>query len=137
MIKIDGIMKVGIAKTLPKITTFTIRAGVGNAVSKLAWAACVFFPGFFVVLQTFTRHFWAVATTACEWFSTSSPAVMLAIGSRTGTQGWFANCIIFTLAPSWSACFRYDVFVGEKEDNTIHEHRGRGTGTTYSNNCRQ
>lgn len=94
------------AVTSPTInTTFTIRAGacVGNAVSKPAWAACVFFPGFFVELRSFARHFWAVATTACESFSISSPAVMLAIGSRTGTQVWSANCIIFTLAPSWSA----------------------------------
>ena len=127
------------AVTSPTInTTFTIRAGacVGNTVSKPAWAACVFFIGFFVVLRSFTRHFWAVATTACESFSISSPAVMLAIGSRTGTQVWFANCVIFTLAPSWSACFSYDGFVGEKEDNAIHDHRRPGTGT-YSNNCRQ
>lgn len=55
--------------TSPTINTaFTIRAGacVGNTVSKPAWATCVFFVGFFVVLRSFTRHFWAVATTACE-----------------------------------------------------------------------
>jgi hypothetical protein len=120
------------AVTSPTInTTFTIRAGacVGNAVSKPAWAACVFFPGFFVVLRSFTRHFWAVATTTCEWFSISSPAVMLAIGPRTGTQGWFANCIIFTLAPCWSAVIIVGSKFGVFETCVIRALHPESTGT--------
>lgn len=92
--------------TIGTAFTTTIRASacVGNAVSKSAWAACVFFVGFLVVLRSFTRHFWAVPATACKWFSISSPAVMLAIGPRTGTEVWFANRIIlFGVAPCWGA----------------------------------
>lgn len=78
------------------LSTLTIGTGtlVSCTVRKCAGTTCVFLPRFLLPSCGLASHLWAVSARAGEGLAIASPAVMITVGTGTGTSVRCASCVI-------------------------------------------
>lgn len=78
------------------LSTLTIGTGtlVSCTVRKCAGTTCVFLPRFLLPSCGLASHLWAESARAGKGLAIASPAVMITVGTGTGTSVRCASCVI-------------------------------------------